>query len=380
MRASLKSIICAAALAALLVGCPPGGDQNMDPNQPSDNGSAGNNDNGSNNDNGGSDNGNNNGNADTSDGKCDDGTISLAADLAGSDGQTGDAAYRELVGGCREFVLELHGFAAGVYSVTIGGAHAADATVQDGVDFELEYSSDQGNFPSDFPMPSVGDVVAVAGAASGTLIEDCPAAPVACELEDVEGDEPNEPSEPPACGEDAAMAVEVIVEHESTSMTPSSCPVIKPQLETRMATVRFRNTDPMRTIAISAILIERSDKQSLSPSPCERARDGSVTITDEDCLTTLATGCNSPVSLFIGPGEESPMWHYQCMREDIYPGSGACGDQELETRRWSVLAQAVFCDDYETAIADFCDNVDRHLILAGQPSNRWDPITSDECP
>ncbi|RMF74196.1 MAG: hypothetical protein D6744_14765 [Planctomycetota bacterium] len=315
------------------------------------------------------------------DGACDDGAIGLATDLTRGGAESGEAIYHEMPDGCREFVLRLSGFAAGSYSVTIGGASAGEVTLDSDADITLAFNSDAGNFPDDFRTPHVGDLVDVGGLASGVLAEDCPAAPIVCGAGgQVASDDFDEANTPAVCGEDASLVVEVIVELDSVQMRPSTCTVVKQQLETRMATVRFRNTDPTRTIAISAILIERSDKQNLSPSPCENFKEGQPSITDDDCLKSLAMGCNSPSSLFIGPGEESIPWTYECLTERIFPGSGACGDQELETRRTSVLAQAVFCDDFDAAQIDFCDNADRHLILAGQPSNRWNPIESDECP
>ena len=71
-----------------------------------------------------------------------------------------------------------------------------------------------------------------------------------------------------ACTEDASTSIMVIVEPASTSNRSSACGIVKPELESRMATVRFVNTHPTRRIAIAAILINESNKQSFPLGPC----------------------------------------------------------------------------------------------------------------
>lgn len=70
---------------------------------------------------------------------------------------------------------------------------------------------------------------------------------------------------------------------------------------------------------------------------------------------------------------------YNCKEEALYPGSGSCGSMSLETTAGTVLAHAVFCDDFEAAQANFCSAVHTALLDTGQPVGGFTP-TTDDCP
>jgi hypothetical protein len=91
-------------------------------------------------------------------------------------------------------------------------------------------------------------------------------------------------------------------------------------------------------------------------------------------------GCESPVGLFLDPGQTSGQFFYNCREEGLFPGSGSCGSMALETVTGSALAHAVFCDDFEMAQANFCSAVHTSLLDTGMPVAGFSPITTDDCP
>jgi hypothetical protein len=184
------------------------------------------------------------------------------------------------------------------------------------------------------------------------------------------------------CTEDASTSVMVIITPESTTTRTSTCVNVKPELESKLATVSFMNTHPTRKVAIAAILIRQSDKQFSALGPCTFSIQQGGAFSDlESCHDGIAEGCSSPAGLFIEPGQTTTPWLFQCKREELFPGSGACGAMQLETITWSVLAHAVFCDDFDTAQANFCAIAHPRLLDDGLPvNNNWVPITSTDCP
>lgn len=319
---------------------------------------------------------------DPNDGACEDGSVSLVAALTGTGGQSGDAAYRRVSEDCQEFIVRVEGFAEGTYDVTAGDQVVGQVTVDAGGEGELLYASVLGNFPVVFPDLAVGDEVAVGGLAAGALAESCPAQPQLCELPEPDDNEnDNEPADGETCTEDASESVEVIITFDSSLPAPSACVNIQEELDRRQAIVQFRNNHPTRTVAIAAITIEESDKEELPIAPCDVALMYGTFGSVEECLEGLAGGCDAPPGLFVGPGETSPAtWLYQCLREELYPGSGTCGEMELESIRTRVLAHAVYCDDYDTAQANFCATAHEGLLTTGLPVAPWEPIEADECP
>lgn len=173
----------------------------------------------------------------------------------------------------------------------------------------------------------------------------------------------------------------VVVEPASLTNRTSPCVNVKPQLESRLSTVHFVNTHPTRRIALAAVLIQESDKESFPLGPCAFSVQQGAFGSLAECHQGIAQGCNSPVSLFIGPGQSSAPWLYQCKREELFPRSGSCGALQLETITWHVLAHAVFCDDNSAAQANFCAVAHPRLLDDGLPVlNNWVPIQNRDCP
>jgi hypothetical protein len=182
------------------------------------------------------------------------------------------------------------------------------------------------------------------------------------------------------CTEDASAFVTVNVESIQVLDRQSPCTDIAPTLETRTASVMFTNTHPSRRIAIAAIIVYQSDKRSLPASPCELAIQEGAFGSLDDCHVNIAMGCNSPAGLFLDPGQTSGEFGYSCISEDLYPGNGSCGSMSLETTTGSVLAHAVFCDDFETAQANFCAIVHPGLLDTGMPVRGFTSISTSNCP
>lgn len=115
------------------------------------------------------DNGNDNG------ASCPDGTFRVRADLAGGGDATGEIEYRLQPGGCERFRVRIDGFAAGTYDVTINAAVVGRITADSRGRGELEFDTEDGTFPADFPEVHIGDIGGVGGLVSGILAPDCPA-------------------------------------------------------------------------------------------------------------------------------------------------------------------------------------------------------------
>ena len=188
------------------------------------------------------------------------------------------------------------------------------------------------------------------------------------------------PDNPGACTEDASAFVAVDVESIQVLDRNSPCGNIAPTLQTRTSSVMFTNTHPSRRIAIAAIIIYQSDKRPLPLSPCEYAIQGGAFSSLDECHERIAMGCESPAGLFLDPGQTSGDFFYNCKYEGLYPGSGSCGSMELETTAGSVLAHAVFCDDFDLAQAHFCSAVHTSLLDTGEPVSGFSPITTNDCP
>jgi hypothetical protein len=152
---------------------------------------------------------------------------------------------------------------------------------------------------------------------------------------------------------------------------PSPCGFLKETLDLRIADVFFQNTHPTRTLALAVIGIQESDKQSISRGPCEDIGNFSSV---EECVERIAAGCNTPPGLFLSPGQKSTFGHLlNCRREELFnpedgSSSGTCGDLEIETITGHVLAQAVYCDDFQTAQEVFCARAHQQLVRFGLPA------------
>ncbi|HUN82578.1 MAG TPA: hypothetical protein VMV81_13825 [Phycisphaerae bacterium] len=306
---------------------------------------------------------------------CNDGATAYNAVLIGATGQAGGMAYRASADGCREFIVRVAGFPPGGYAVTVQTTNVGQITVGTDGKGQLIYDTKEGNFPSNFPGLTIGDPADVGALAAGRFIGACPAAFEICtSSSQVDSNGSTVP-----CTEDASAYVMVVVAPDSVLTRSSPCPNIKPTLETRLASVHFVNTHPSRKVAIAVALTTASDRRSVPPGPCTYAlQQGGTYSSLDECHLSIAEACNSPVDLFIGPAQSSAVWTYQCKYESI--GSGSCADQQLETQTWSVLAHAVFCDDYNQAQDNFCSRVISPLLDDGQPAAGLTPIQSSDCP
>src|SRR5262245_28366625 len=197
------------------------------------------------------------------DSQCTNAAKRLEAELVGPAGDRGEMEYHVSAANCREFHAEVNGFDAGTQDVTVAGVVVGQISVDASGTGELEFDTQIGNFPANFPDLVVGDAGDVGGIASGQFVASCPANFRTC---------------PPVggCGEDAAEFVEAHVKSIQVLDRGSSCGIIAPTLQTRTASVNFTNTHPSRTIAIAAIIIYQSNKQSLPKSPCQYAIDNGV--------------------------------------------------------------------------------------------------------
>ncbi len=377
MSIRIAALITAMALLATLVACPtnmPAGNDN------SSNGNGAANDNSATNDNSAvNDNGAANVNANGGDERaCDDGAISLFAELMSGGAESGSMAYREFAAGCREFVVSVQGFAPGDYEVTVAGESAGQIAVGDDGGGLLFYDSTSGTFPADFPEIDLDHAGDVAGLAMGVFEKNCPAAAEVCIAGG--GTRPAE-----TCMEGASSWITTQIVFNSRVMRPSACTNVKEELETRLARVSFVNNHPTRTVAIAAIMTEHSDRRMLPLAPCDFAVGMMTFQSVQQCLERLAAGCDSPPGLFLSPGQTSGEWLYTCMREDLFPGSGICGEMQLETTTTRILAHAVFCDDFDTAMSAFCDTVHPRLLTTGMPvpagsGLRLGVIQRSDCP
>jgi hypothetical protein len=285
-------------------------------------------------------------------------------------------SYREFTAGCREFVLAVQGFAAGSHDVMVAGGSVGQITVAEDGTGLLFYDSTSGSFPANFPDIQLDDAGDVGGIAVGMFEKSCPAVAEVC----IAGGGPARP--PETCTEDASKWIQTQIVFNSRQMSDSVCKNVADMLETRLARLSFVNTHPTRTVAIAVIMSEQSDRQNFSPAPCVRAIEQGGFQSLQQCIDSIAEGCESPPSLFLTPGETSLEWLYICRREALYPGSGICADKVLETVTTRILAQAVFCDDFNTAMTAFCDIVHPALLTTGMPATSLDlgAIQRDDCP
>jgi hypothetical protein len=147
------------------------GDDNTNDNgddNTNDNGNGNTNDNGNGNDNGGGD-------------FCADGSIRLRADdMAGYGDAEGELRYRWLPGGCERFRVKLKDFPPGVYDVFINDVVVAQVVTDSDGDADVEFDTEDGTFPMDFPEVFAGDVGDIGGLVSGVLLNDCSTTPDIC--------------------------------------------------------------------------------------------------------------------------------------------------------------------------------------------------------
>lgn len=325
---------------------------------------------------GGDDVGDMNSNGDSSTNRtCDDGTVGLAAPLAGSDGRTATMTYRALAGGCREFVTTIAGFDPGIYEVVADGVSLGMVTAGETGLGELSFDTIRNNFPADFPQLDPGDAGSVNGDTLGVFAVDCPASPIICV--DDEGGGGNFAE---TCDEDASAWIETLVENVQTLEGPGACVNIKPTLVTRTAGITFHNRHPTRSVAIAAIQIVTSDRQNIPQAPCDYLIGLGAYASVDDCIANEGQGCNSPPSLILQPDAVSPQWVYNCLDEDYHPNSGMCGNLVLESTRIRILAQAVFCNNFGLGQAVFCEPVHPHLLSTGDPHPGYGWIEDASCP
>jgi len=150
---------------------------NMDDNGNDNTGNTNGNDNTGNtntntntNDNTGNGNTNTNTNDNTSGGLCPDGSTRLEGEIDSP--VELEAEYRLSAAGCERFRVEVENYAAGTYDIVVNGMLVG--TIQVGGDGrgEQEFDTEDGDFPADFPLMAIGDVVQV-GAHSVTMGNDC---------------------------------------------------------------------------------------------------------------------------------------------------------------------------------------------------------------
>lgn len=179
------------------------------------------------------------------------------------------------------------------------------------------------------------------------------------------------------CTEDASQYLDVEILLDQVQTRDNVCKNVSETLETRIAAITLINTHPTRTIRVAGVMITESDKRDLPRGPCEDP--GNFPSVDA-CVEGLVGGCSLFAS-FLQPGQRSFTAKYNCKQERLYPGSGACGEMELETETSFWFFHAVFCDDEETAQENFCPNVhDRMLRFGFDSSNLWPVVRDETCP
>ena len=148
-----------------------GNDNGGNDNGGNDNGG---NDNGGN-DNGGNDNGgNDNGGNDNGDGHCIEYVVRAESELAAADGpENGEAEYRLKYDGRERFELDVRDFTPGTYDVAINDVVVAQIFVEGSGKGEIEFRSQDGNFPAGFPEIQPGDVIDVGLIAFGEFDDEC---------------------------------------------------------------------------------------------------------------------------------------------------------------------------------------------------------------
>jgi hypothetical protein len=162
-----------------------GDDDNRNDN--SDNGNAndntdnGNDNNGNENDNAddnrndNTDNGNDNTDDNGNDNEappCPDGNYRVRTELGGE--ATGEMEYRELVAGCKRFRVSVEGLAPNAtFDVVINTTAVGQILTDSKGRGELEFDTEDGNFPASFPRVNVGDVGFV-DRSFGEFSLDCP--------------------------------------------------------------------------------------------------------------------------------------------------------------------------------------------------------------
>lgn len=190
------------------------------------------------------------------------------------------------------------------------------------------------------------------------------------------------------CTEDASGSIVVNVTMTDQFDVPATCLNLSEFLVRKDATISVTNTHATRTIKIAAIVYAESDKQDLPRGACEgdNLLPGQ---TVEECINSTVGGCDHALSgpttgfsSFLLPGETSLEVPYICSNQFTFPGSGPCGEQELETRTENWIVQAVFCDNAAAAEANFCSVVDPIMKAQGMPGNSdtWTPVERNGCP
>jgi hypothetical protein len=184
-----------------------------------------------------------------------------------------------------------------------------------------------------------------------------------------------------SCTEDALGSLVIFWTFQPLLQRSSPCGFVKELLDTQVVDVFITNTHESRTIALAAVAIIESDKRKLPRGPCENpvAFGGSVSA----CLEVVAAGCDSPLGLFLRPGQTTSIpYTFNCRLESIFqpPDTLTCGQAQLETEKGHLLVQAVFCDDFDTAQQVFCRNVDQQMKLLGFPAPEFPSTEVRPCP
>ncbi|MFQ5413749.1 MAG: hypothetical protein ACE5E6_04745 [Phycisphaerae bacterium] len=121
---------------------------------------------------GGGGNGNSNGGSGGGDSTCPDGTVEMSALLSGDGVAQGVAEYKDAPDR-HKFEVEVWDFVPGTYTVTLNGVVVGVIEVDALGLGELDYDSNDGTFPADFPDATVGDVVSVDAVVTGVFALDC---------------------------------------------------------------------------------------------------------------------------------------------------------------------------------------------------------------
>lgn len=190
------------------------------------------------------------------------------------------------------------------------------------------------------------------------------------------------------CDEDASGSVVLNINTTDRFDVPATCLNISEFLVRQDATISVTNTHATRTIKIAAIRYTESDKQDLPRGSCEGDNLLSGQ-TVEECINSTVGGCDHALSgpttgfsSFLLPGETSLEVPYICSSELTFPGSGPCGEQEIETRTENWIIQAVFCNNAAAAEANFCSVLDPIMKEQGLPGSAevWTPVENNGCP
>jgi hypothetical protein len=86
---------------------------------------------------------------------------------------SGSADYRRESDGRRRFELSVSGFSAGSHNITVQGVVVGQVNVGGGGSGGVDWDTQEGNFPSNFPNIGSGASINVGGQASGAFFLSC---------------------------------------------------------------------------------------------------------------------------------------------------------------------------------------------------------------